>query len=45
LPNLTIVLGDLEAIDVYNKKTVGDKRLDTFLVPLFDGLSMARLLD
>ncbi|QDS67813.1 hypothetical protein FKW77_007108 [Venturia effusa] len=37
--------GDLEAIDTFNKKLVEDKRLDTFLLPLFDGLGMARLLD
>ncbi|KAE9973571.1 hypothetical protein EG328_004310 [Venturia inaequalis] len=38
-------VGDLEAIDVFNKKLVEEKRLDTFLMPLFDGLGMARLLD
>jgi hypothetical protein len=35
----------MAAIDVFNKKLVEEKRLDTFLVPLFDGLGMARLLD
>jgi hypothetical protein len=35
----------MDAIDIFNKKLVEEKRLDTFLMPLFDGLGMARLLD
>jgi len=37
--------GDMEAIDVFNKKLVEEKRLETFLMPLYDGLGMAKLLD
>jgi hypothetical protein len=35
----------MEAIDVFNKNLANDKRLDTFLMPMFDGLGMAKLLD
>ncbi|RDW62251.1 O-methyltransferas-like protein [Coleophoma cylindrospora] len=37
--------GDLDALDKFNKEMVGNERLDTFLMPMFDGLGMARLID
>jgi hypothetical protein len=35
----------MAAIDDFNKKLVGDKRLETFLMPMFDGIGMAKLID
>jgi predicted O-methyltransferase YrrM len=37
--------GDMKAIDEFNKALVADKRVETFLMPMFDGLGMGRLLD
>jgi predicted O-methyltransferase YrrM len=36
---------DLTALDEFNKALVGSERVDTFLMPLFDGLGCGRLLD
>jgi predicted O-methyltransferase YrrM len=36
---------DLTALDEFNKMLVGSERVDTFLMPLFDGLGCGRLLD
>ena len=36
---------DREVIDEINKKMKSDKRLDDLLLPVFDGLGMARLVD
>lgn len=35
----------MDALDMFNKALVNDERLDTFLMPLYDGLGMARLID
>jgi predicted O-methyltransferase YrrM len=35
--------GDIEALDEFNKALVADKRLETFLMPMFDGLGLARM--
>lgn len=37
--------GDLEALKVYNKMVLDEPRLDTFLLPLFDGINMSVLKD
>lgn len=37
--------GFLEALHRFNEALVGETRLETFLMPLFDGLGMARLRD
>jgi predicted O-methyltransferase YrrM len=37
--------GDLEQLDEYNNKANEEGRLETFLMPLFDGLGHIRLLD
>jgi len=37
--------GDLEALDKFNKRMASEKRLETFLMPMFDGLGMARLIN
>lgn len=37
--------GDMDALKAFNKQMVESDRLDTFLMPMFDGLGMARLLD
>ena len=37
--------GDMEGLDTFNKNLVNNERLETFLMPMFDGLGMARLLD
>ncbi|RDW66786.1 O-methyltransferas-like protein [Coleophoma crateriformis] len=37
--------GDMDALDKFNKEMVGNERLETFLMPMFDGLGMARLVD
>lgn len=34
-----------KAVHEFNDKVVSDSRLEAFLVPLYDGLSLARLLD
>lgn len=36
---------DNDKLDAFNKLMVQSKRLDTFLMPMFDGLGMGRLLD
>jgi len=36
---------DYKALDDFNKKLVRNERLDTVLMPMFDGLGMGRLLD
>jgi predicted O-methyltransferase YrrM len=36
---------DKEALDQFNKALVNSERCDTFLMPLFDGLGMGRLVD
>jgi len=36
---------DLKALDSFNKELVSNKRIDTFLMPMFDGLGMGRLVD
>jgi predicted O-methyltransferase YrrM len=36
---------DGEALDQFNKALVGSERCDTFLMPMFDGLGMGRLVD
>ncbi|MBE3045930.1 hypothetical protein IMZ48_25990 [Candidatus Bathyarchaeota archaeon] len=36
---------DIECIREYNDAVVGSERLESFLMPLFDGVSVARLLD
>lgn len=36
---------DLESLREYNDAAAGSARLDTFLMPLFDGVSVARLCD
>ena len=36
---------DLQALDVFNKKLASDPRFETFLMPMFDGLGMGRLVD
>ena len=36
---------DRRVLDEFNKKMKSDKRLDTLLMPVFDGLGMARLVD
>ncbi|KAM0129913.1 hypothetical protein ACHAPC_006119 [Botrytis cinerea] len=37
--------GDLNALKEFNDLMVTEKRLDTFLLPLFDGVGMGRLRD
>lgn len=34
---------DVQILDGFNKAMVNEERLETFLMPLFDGLGMARL--
>jgi predicted O-methyltransferase YrrM len=34
---------DVKALDQFNKMMVNEARLETFLMPMFDGLGMARL--
>ncbi len=36
---------DIERIREYNDQAIGSDRLETFLMPLYDGLGIARLLD
>jgi predicted O-methyltransferase YrrM len=36
---------DMTALDEFNKMLVGSERVDTFLMPLFDGPGCGRLLD
>lgn len=35
----------IEAVRKFNDQVVGEKRLESFLTPLWDGLSMIRLVD
>jgi predicted O-methyltransferase YrrM len=37
--------GDMKALQEFNKQMVESPRLETFLMPMFDGLGMARLID
>jgi predicted O-methyltransferase YrrM len=37
--------GDMEGLDTFNKNLVNSERLETFLMPMFDGLGMGRLVD
>lgn len=36
---------DMIALDTFNKELASNERIDTFLLPLFDGLGMGRLVD
>jgi len=36
---------DMRALDAFNKAMVESERIDTFLMPMFDGLGMGRLVD
>lgn len=36
---------DRQVLDEFNKKMKSDKRLDALLMPVFDGLGLARLVD
>lgn len=36
---------DIECIRKYNSAVVESQRLESFLMPLFDGVSVARLVD
>lgn len=36
---------DMIALDKFNKELVSNTRIDTFLLPMFDGLGMGRLID
>ena len=36
---------DIDCIREYNDAVVGSERLESFLMPLYDGLSIARLVD
>lgn len=38
-------VGEIKSLDDFNKALTGDKRLETFLKPMFDGLGMARLVN
>jgi len=38
-------LGDIQALKDFNRAMVESPRLETFLMPMFDGLGMGRLLD
>ena len=37
--------GDLEALDKFNTELAKNPRIDAWLVPLFDGVALGRLLD
>jgi len=37
--------GDMAALDQFNKELAHNERLETFLMPMFDGLGMGRLVD
>jgi len=37
--------GDMKALDEFNKAMVGSERIETFLMPMFDGLGCGRLID
>jgi predicted O-methyltransferase YrrM len=37
--------GDMKALDEFNKELVRNERLDTFLMPMFDGLGLGRLVN
>jgi predicted O-methyltransferase YrrM len=36
---------DMEALDKFNKEMVDNERIDVFLLPLFDGLGLGRLVN
>ena len=36
---------DMKALDEFNKEMVRNERLDTFLMPMFDGMGMGRLVN
>ncbi len=36
---------DMKALDEFNKALVGSERIETFLMPMFDGLGCGRLID
>jgi hypothetical protein len=36
---------ELEALRAFNDRAAAEERVETFLMPLFDGLGMVRLLD
>lgn len=35
--------GDMKALDQFNKLMVNEERIETFLMPMFDGLGMGRM--
>jgi hypothetical protein len=37
--------GDLNALKEFNESFVGEKRIECFLLPLFDGVGLGRLVD
>jgi predicted O-methyltransferase YrrM len=37
--------GDMNALKEFNNQMLQSERLETFLMPMFDGLGMARLVD
>jgi predicted O-methyltransferase YrrM len=37
--------GDMKALDEFNKAMVGSERIETILMPMFDGLGCGRLVD
>lgn len=37
--------GDIAALKEFNDQLAKNERLETFLVPLFDGLGLAKLVD
>jgi hypothetical protein len=36
---------DMKALDEFNKALVGSERIETFSMPMFDGLGCGRLVD
>lgn len=36
---------DVERLRVFNREVVGSERLEAFLMPLFDGVSISRIVD
>jgi hypothetical protein len=36
---------DMEGLEEFNNALVGSERCDVFLMPMFDGLGMGRLVD
>jgi predicted O-methyltransferase YrrM len=37
--------GDMQGLDSFNKELANNERLEAFLMPMFDGLGMGRLID